>query len=63
MNIFLRIIEALHRSREREAHRTIRRYAHLVEEAHEYDRRSAAAKDAADGRSLAAVELESELAA
>jgi hypothetical protein len=34
-----RMIEALHNSRQRQADRVIRRHWHLVEEAHQYDRR------------------------
>jgi hypothetical protein len=39
MNRIARFFEALHNSRQREADRVIRRYRHLVEEAHEYDRK------------------------
>lgn len=39
MNRIARYIEALHNSRQREAHRVIRRYWHLVEETNEYERK------------------------
>ena len=39
MNRIARLFEALQNSRQREAHGVIRRYWHLVEEAHEYERR------------------------
>ena len=39
MNLFATIIEALHRSRQRHADEVIRRYAHLVAQAHQHERR------------------------
>jgi hypothetical protein len=60
MNIFVRLLEALHRSRRGQAERVIRRYAHLVAEAHEYDRRCAAEKIAATARPFGAIELQSQ---
>ena len=39
MSRIVRFFEALHNSRRREADRVIRRYWHLVEEAHEYERK------------------------
>jgi len=58
MNIFIRILQALQRSREREARRIVRRHGHLVREAHGYDRRWAAEKVRAAGRSARAIDLE-----
>jgi hypothetical protein len=39
MNRIARLFEALQNSRKLEADRVIRRYWHLVEEAHEYERK------------------------
>jgi len=39
MNYIVKLLKALHESRQREADRVIRRYWHLVERAHEYERR------------------------
>jgi hypothetical protein len=39
MNLWTHILEALHESRRRQADLLIRSYGHLVEEAHEYDRK------------------------
>ena len=39
MNRIARFFEALHHSRQIDADRVIRRYRHLVEEAHAYDRK------------------------
>ena len=41
MNFFVRILEALHRSRQLHAERVIRQHRHLVDEAYDYDRRRA----------------------
>ena len=39
MSRIAHFFEAIHKSRQREADRMIRRYWHLVEEAHEYERK------------------------
>jgi hypothetical protein len=39
MNLFTKIIEALHTSRRLQAEAVIRRYSHLLKEAHEHERR------------------------
>jgi len=39
MNSIARFFEALHHSQQIKADRVIRRYRHLVEEAHEYERK------------------------
>lgn len=45
MTLFTRLIEALHRSRRREAELVIRRYSHLVAQVHEHERRRPQAVD------------------
>ena len=61
MKIFARVLKALEDSRNREADLIIRRYARLVDEAHEYDRRRAENKADAAGRSLGAIALDAQV--
>ena len=52
-NFLERVMQALCASREREAERVIRRHAHFLSQAEDYERARANARRAADARSIA----------